>query len=345
VTPILCARGLGRDFILRGRPRSRLVAVDRVDLAIAPGEALGLVGESGCGKSTLARLLSRLIEPSRGEILLEGEPIGAIPAGRFARSPLRRRIQMVFQDPTESLNPRFSVREAIADPVRLLMRGETRPAMAERVARAAALVGLPPDLVARYPHQLSGGQKARVGIARAMAVEPRLLVLDEPTSALDVSVQAVVLKLLVRLRREQGVAQLFVSHDLNVVRLVCDRIAVMYLGSIVEEGPAEAVFHAPRHPYTEALLSAVPRLPGAARPPLRRLSGEPQSPIDPDPASCRLYGRCPRQQDVCRAVLPGLAEVAPGQFARCHFPAPAAQSGAATIGGGAKAPTTGAAPA
>ncbi|QCK85940.1 ABC transporter ATP-binding protein [Phreatobacter aquaticus] len=329
--PVIEATGLTKIFpmrrqagllkrLLNKQAVPKLYAVDGVDLAIMPGEAVGLVGESGCGKSTLARLISRLIQPDRGQILLDGEPIHGTSPNAFARSALRRRIQMVFQDPTESLNPRFSVRDAIADPARQLFRKESRQAIDERVTRAAAQVGLPPELFSRYPHQLSGGQKARVGIARAMAVEPSLLVLDEPTSALDVSVQSLVLKLLVRLRREEGIAQLFVSHDLNVVRLLCDRIVVMYLGQIVEQGPAEEVFRAPRHPYTRALLSAIPRLPGAPKPPAERLDGEPRSPIDPDPASCRFYGRCPRQTGFCASHPPRLDEITPGHRVRCHFP-------------------------
>jgi peptide/nickel transport system ATP-binding protein len=331
VTPVLELRGVSRSFaiprprlgargLFRRPPDARLQAVEAVDLAIMPGEALGLVGESGCGKSTLARLISRLIDLDAGEVLLDGEAIGGIPPARFATAPQRRQVQMVFQDPTDSLNPRFSVFDAVADPVRQLLPGRGNAFIAERVARAAAQVGLPPELFPRFPHQLSGGQKARVGIARAMAPEPRLLVLDEPTSALDVSVQAVVLKLLMKLRREAGVALLFVSHDLNVVRLLCDRIAVMYLGKVVETGPAGPMFRAPRHPYTRALLSAIPRLPGAPRVARERLEGEPRSPIDPDPLACRLLGRCRFATERCAREAPALREVAPGQFARCHHP-------------------------
>ena len=331
VTPVLELRGLRKAFPLP-RPRggatrlfrrpapASLVAVDGVDLLINPGEAVGLVGESGCGKSTLARLASRLVEADGGEILLNGVAIHGIPAARFATSAARRDVQMVFQDPTDSLNPRFSVFEAIADPLRQLMPGLEEGAIRARVAEAAAEVGLPAELFARYPHQLSGGQKARVGIARAMAPKPKLLVLDEPTSALDVSVQAIVLKLLMALRRRAGVALMFVSHDLSVVRLLCDRIAVMYLGKIVETGAAEQVFRAPCHPYTAALISAIPRLPGVARPPTQRLEGEPRSPVDPDPHACRLAGRCPREQPRCTGEAPALRDVAAGQQARCHFP-------------------------
>ncbi len=328
MTPVLDLRGLHKAFplprarrwTLRRPPPSALVAVDGVNLSIMPGEALGLVGESGCGKSTLARLASRLLEPDGGEIIVDGVPVHGIPANRFATSDARRQVQMVFQDPTESLNPRFSVFDAIADPLRQLMPGMEETAIRARVAEAATEVGLPAELFPRFPHQLSGGQKARVGIARAMAPKPRLLVLDEPTSALDVSVQAVVLKLLMALRRRAGVALLFVSHDLNVVRLLCDRIAVMYLGRVVEQGPAEQVFRAPCHPYTAALLSAIPRLPGQPRPPSQLLEGEPRSPVDPDPHACRLAGRCPREQPLCTRQAPELRDIAAGQRVACHFP-------------------------
>ncbi|MBW7920863.1 MAG: ATP-binding cassette domain-containing protein [Rubellimicrobium sp.] len=322
MTALLEARNLTRHFRLARDglfgPRPVLHAVDGVDLAIAPGEALGLVGESGCGKSTLARLLARLLDPTWGQVFLDGRDITRDSAARFARTAQRRAIQMVFQDPAESLDPLMTAFELIAEPARLLSGPMPRTALRGRVEDAAGAAGLAADLLARLPHQLSEGQRARVGIARALVVGPRLLVLDEPASALDVSVQASVLRLLDRLRREQGVALLFVSHDLNVVRLLCQRIAVMYLGQIVETGPAADIWENPKHPYTRALLSAVPRLPGDGAPPVT-LEGEPQGPVDPPPSRCRLAGRCFMEQPRCRTEAPELRNLACGRAVRCHF--------------------------
>lgn len=232
-------------------------AVDGISFSVMPGESVGLVGESGCGKSTTSSMITRLLDPTSGTIEFDGEDIGSIPAKDFAKLPQRRAIQMVFQDPTDSLNPRFSAADAIADPLRR-MDGLRGKALRERIEELARQVGLPVELLGRLPHQLSGGQKARVGIARAIAVNPRLLILDEPTSALDVSVQALVLQLLDRLRRELGMAYIFVSHDLNVVRLLCERVIVMNRGRIVEEGEAESILRAPRDSYTRSLVTAIP---------------------------------------------------------------------------------------
>jgi peptide/nickel transport system ATP-binding protein len=236
-------------------------AVDGISFTVYRGESVGLVGESGCGKSTTSTMVMRLIDASGGSIVFDGHDIGAIPANKFARLPLRKRIQMVFQDPTDSLNPRFTAARAIADPI--LRLGDVRGAKAVRARceELARQVGLPVELLDRFPHQLSGGQKARVGIARAIALNPDLVILDEPTAALDVSVQAVVLNLLQTLKEQLGMSYLFVSHDLNVVRLLCDRVIVMRAGAIVEHGPTERVMSAPEADYTRELLAAVPHPP------------------------------------------------------------------------------------
>lgn len=312
--PLLAVERVSKRFAVAGRRGALLHAVDDVSLHIQPGESLGLVGESGCGKSTLVRLLARLLDPSEGRIVFDGVDLAATPARQFAQSAQRGAIQMVFQDPTDSLNPRFTARDTLAEPCRLLA-GLTAEQARERVDQVAAQVGLPLALLSRYPHQLSGGQKARVGIARALAAGPRLLILDEPTAALDVSVQAVVLQLLDELRRELKLATLFVSHDLNVVRLLTDRVAVMYLGKIIEMGPSEAVFDQAAHPYTRALVSAIP---GQGQ--RIRLEGEVQSPIDPPPL-CRFRSRCPVVQHRCHREAPPLRThgLAPGHTAACHF--------------------------
>ncbi|NBS64031.1 MAG: ABC transporter ATP-binding protein [Betaproteobacteria bacterium] len=308
--PLLRVERLKKYFPVAGGRGSMLHAVDDVSLEIRRGESVGLVGESGCGKSTLARLLARLHDPTDGRIVFDGADIGALPAARFARSPERARIQMVFQDPTDSLNPRFTAEEAIAEPLKLLA-SLGREALRARVAELATQVGLPAELLARFPHQLSGGQKARVGIARALAVRPDLLILDEPTAALDVSVQAVVLQLLERLRRELGLSMIFVSHDLNVVRLLTERVAVMYLGEIVEVGPSDEVFRSPMHPYTRALISSIP-----GQGPRIRLQGEARSPVDPPASACRFHGRCPDGHDRCGREKPRLVSVG-GRAAAC----------------------------
>jgi oligopeptide/dipeptide ABC transporter ATP-binding protein len=317
--PLLEARGLAKFYPIKGAARgAKLHAVDDVDLTIAAGESVGLVGESGCGKSTMVRLLARLIDPTTGQILLDGEDLTAMSQARFASSSGRRRIQVVFQDATESLNPSFRAFQSIADPLKRLLGLRDGAEIAKRVRATATLVGLPEELLQRYPHQLSGGQRARVGIARAIVVEPSLLILDEPTSALDVSVQAVILRLLADLRDRLAMSYLFVSHDLNVVRLLCSRVVVMYLGKIIEIAPAEALFKAPRHPYAQALVAAIPdpARRGEARP---RLDGSPTSPIDPDPNACRFYGRCPKSADLCAKAMPPLRAIGPDHFAACHF--------------------------
>ncbi|HEY0235747.1 MAG TPA: ABC transporter ATP-binding protein [Afipia sp.] len=294
-------------------------AVEDVSFSIAEGETVGLVGESGCGKSTLVRLLSRLLDQTSGNLFFEGNNIGAVPAHAFGRRPERANIQLVFQDPTDSLNPHLLAFDAIADPIRRL-KPMSRAALEARVIEVARLCGTPEHLLQRYPHQLSGGQKARVGIARALAVEPRLLILDEPTSALDVSVQVRILHLLDDLKRRLGLSYLFVSHDLNVVRLLCNRVLVMYAGKIVESGPTDAIFNAPAHPYTKALLSAIPQLEADETRPRIRLSGEPVSPVDPDPRVCRFQSRCPKSAPRCSEIMPVLTSVGSEHYVACHFP-------------------------
>ncbi|MFZ9812878.1 MAG: dipeptide ABC transporter ATP-binding protein [Burkholderiaceae bacterium] len=251
------ARGLG-DWLHRRQP-APFLAVDRIGFQVFPGESVGLVGESGCGKSTTSAMIARLLEPTDGSIWFKGKDLSLIRSDQFTQSPMRAQIQMVFQDPTESLNPRATAEQSIADPLIHLLNLSSRDQIHTEVRKLAEQVGLETELLSRLPHQLSGGQKARVGIARALASRPELLILDEPTAALDVSVQAVVLNLLADLKADLGMSYLFVSHDLEVVRLLCDRVIVMQSGRIVESGPTHQVFHAPQHDYTKTLLAAAPR--------------------------------------------------------------------------------------
>ncbi len=292
-------------------------AVDDVSLSLTEGQTLGIVGESGCGKSTLARCLVRLLEPTDGTLRFRDTNITHL--GRKGLQPFRREVQLVFQDPVSSLNPRKRVGQIVGAPLRL--HGMTRDAATARVRELLERVGLNPEHVNRFPHEFSGGQRQRIGVARALATNPRLIVLDEPVSALDVSIQAQVINLLDDLQDEFGLSYVFIAHGLSVVRHFSDQIAVMYLGKIVELSPAAELYHKPIHPYTEALLAALPIPdPRDNRARERRVvGGEPPSPIAPPPG-CRFNTRCPRATEICKEVEPPLAEYAGGHLAACHHP-------------------------
>ncbi|HEY0418501.1 MAG TPA: oligopeptide/dipeptide ABC transporter ATP-binding protein [Acetobacteraceae bacterium] len=318
MTPLLEVAGLAKHFPGGGRGRA-VRAVDGVSFAIAPGETLALVGESGCGKSTTSRLALRLIEPTAGTVRFAGEDLLALSPAALRRQ--RRDMQIVFQDPYASLNPRLSIGEIIAEPLRVHGLAVGRAALRARVAELLELVGLPADAASRYPRQFSGGQRQRVGIARAIGPQPRLVVADEPVSALDVSLQGQIVNLLQDLQERLGVSYLFVTHDLAVVRHIAHRVAVMYLGAIVETAPADRLFAAPHHPYTQALLSAAPEPePGAARNRII-LQGDVPSPLAV-PSGCRFHTRCPLAQDICRAQAPPERRIGPAHTAACHFAAP-----------------------
>jgi oligopeptide/dipeptide ABC transporter ATP-binding protein len=299
---------IGKRLI--GPPRAQVHALHPVSLEVRQGETLGIVGESGCGKSTLARMLVGLTPPTSGSIEIEGRALDRADPAAFGRL-----IQYVFQDPVSSLNPRKTIRQILEVPLRLLhgLRGSV---LEERIDELFDAVNLRPEFLDRYPHEFSGGQAQRIGIARALAASPRILILDEPVSALDVSVQAQVLNLLADLKAEFNLTYLFISHDLAVVEAVSDRIAVLYFGSVVETGPAEKVFAAPRHPYTKLLADSAPVV---GRPLGGAQSGELPDPLNPPPG-CAFAGRCPRASDLCRAEVPLLRAIEGDQFAACHHP-------------------------
>ncbi|MFZ4808014.1 MAG: ABC transporter ATP-binding protein [Hyphomicrobiaceae bacterium] len=316
--PLVAVEDLTREFVVKrsllGAPTAAVKAVDRVSFHIAPGETLALVGESGCGKSTVGRLVLGLIAATAGKVMFEGQDLAALGPAETRR--FRARAQLIFQDPYASLNPRMTVGATLAEPLALHL--DLTPAERRgRVSELLATVGLKREHAERYPHEFSGGQRQRIAIARALAVEPRLIVCDEPVSALDVSIRSQVLNLLKDLQQRLGLTYLFISHDLAVVKHVADRVAVMYLGRIVETAPAQELFAAPRHPYAQALLSAIPVASPGARRARRPLAGDPPSPIAPPPG-CHLHPRCRFARDVCRQSQPSLVADGNGRSVACH---------------------------
>jgi len=317
--PLLAVRDLSKAFRsgggLPGSSLRRLQAVDQVSFELFKGETLGLVGESGCGKSTVARLILRLLDADNGEILFQGQDLSKLTSRQMR--PLRRDLQMIFQDPYSSLNPRMKIGDIVGEPLQIhgLAKGQE---LKQKVLQLLDRVGLGEEHYYRYPHEFSGGQRQRVGIARALAVRPRLIIADEPVSALDLSIQAQVINLLQDLQQEFALTYLFIAHDLSVIEHISDRVAVMYLGRVVELAPAEAVYRAPRHPYTEVLLNAVP-IPDPTRPRKHLLvKGEVPSAFDP-PSGCHFHPRCPYAQVICTQQRPSFAEQGNGHFAACHF--------------------------
>ena len=301
---------------LFSRVKSAVKAVDDVSFSIEPGETLGLVGESGCGKTTLGRAIVKLVEPTSGNVLFAERDIAKL-TGRELRA-VRRGLQMIFQDPVGSLNPRMTVEEIVGEALDIHKLAADPAARGSRIRDLLQSVGLNETHSERYPHEFSGGQRQRIGIARALAVEPKLIVCDEPVSALDVSVQAQIINLLQDLQQERGLAYLFIAHDLAVVKHISRRVMVMYLGKIVELGPAAAVVEEPKHPYTQALISAVPVVDPDSKRQRIILPGDVPSPINP-PSGCPFHPRCPIAQDICKVDIPPLREITSGHFAACHF--------------------------
>ncbi len=319
--PLLEIRGLTKQFHVTRRQgvrtrRDVVHAVDGIDLTIGVGETLGLVGESGCGKTTAGRAIMRLIEPTAGTVSLSGVDIGTLK-GEALRDALRH-MAFVFQDPFAALDPRMLVRDIVTEPLRahgMITRNE----IPERAKSLLETVGLRPEFAGRYPHEFSGGQRQRIGIARAIASDPKIVILDEPISALDISIRAQILNLLEDLQSAKGLSYLFIAHDLSVVRHICDRVSVMYLGIIVEEGSSDSVFRSPKHPYTSALLEAIPIADPSVRKERKLLEGDVPSPVD-IPSGCRFRTRCPFAEDICKTETPLLRDFGNGQRAACHFP-------------------------